>query len=174
MKGVALWQQAASFAARAHAGQVRKDERTPYFAHPVRVAMTVREVFGCDDPVCIAAAFLHDVIEDTATDYDELLEHFGGEVAECVAALTKDMRLPEEEREPTYDRALAEADWRARLVKLADTYDNLCDIHKDPERVVEKARRAIRLAQADAGASKPTARGIEAVEALIKSRSARR
>lgn len=174
MTGVTLWQQAASFAARAHAGQLRKDERTPYFAHPVRVAMTVREVFGCDDAVCIAAAFLHDVIEDTGVDYDELLERFGAEAADCVAALSKDMRLPEEEREAAYDRGLAAADWRARLVKLADTYDNLCDIHKDPERVVEKARRAIRLAQADADTHKPTARGIEAVEALIKSRSARR
>ena len=79
-----LWQRAASFAARAHAGQVRKDGVTPYFAHPVRVAMIVREVFGCDDEVALAAAFLHDTIEDTRTDYDDLLGAFGPRVADCV------------------------------------------------------------------------------------------
>ena len=53
---------------RAHAGQVRKDGRTPYVAHCFRVTMTVRDVFGCTDPVCLCAALLHDTIEDTGVD----------------------------------------------------------------------------------------------------------
>src|SRR5712671_6096092 len=122
-----LWQQAASFAARAHLNQVRKDGSTPYFSHPARVAMTVAHVFGCEDEVVIAAAFLHDTIEDTQTDYDDIEEHFGKPVADCVAALTKNMILPESRREKDYYERLRRADWRARLVKLGDAYDNYCD-----------------------------------------------
>jgi guanosine-3',5'-bis(diphosphate) 3'-pyrophosphohydrolase len=143
-----LWQRAASVAARFHQGQMRKDGRTPYVAHPFRVAMTVRDVFGCDDPVALAAALLHDVIEDTTADYDDLEREFSFEVANVVAALTKDMRLPEAEREAAYDRQLAAAPWQARLVKLADVYDNLIDCHEDRMRgkAVQKACRAVALA----------------------------
>lgn len=150
-----VWQAAASFAARAHVHQLRRDGRTPYVAHVFRVAMTVRDVFGCDDPVCIAAALLHDTIEDTTTDYDELAESFGDEVARCVASLTKNMALPEHEREAEYDARLARADWRCRLIKLADQYDNLCDMKEgDPAfraRAVARAERALALAGIDAG-----------------------
>jgi guanosine-3',5'-bis(diphosphate) 3'-pyrophosphohydrolase len=104
-----LWPKAASFAARYHQNQMRKDGKTPYIAHPFRVAMTVRDVFGVDDPVALAAALLHDVIEDTTADYDDLDREFGSEVARVVASLTKDMRLPEKEREAAYDRQLATA-----------------------------------------------------------------
>jgi guanosine-3',5'-bis(diphosphate) 3'-pyrophosphohydrolase len=143
-----VWQQAASFAARHHQGQLRKDGKTPYIAHPFRVAMTIRDVFGVDDPVALAAALLHDVIEDTTADYDDLEREFGGEVAGVVAAVTKDMRLPEEEREATYDRQLASAPWQARLVKLADVYDNVTDCLDDRmrQKTVEKACRALALA----------------------------
>lgn len=143
-----LWQRAASFAARFHHGQLRKDGKTPYIAHPFRVAMTVRDVFGVDDPVALAAALLHDVIEDTTADYDDVEEHFGSEVADVVAALTKDMRKPNDLREEEYDRQLAAAPWQARLIKLADVYDNVSDCPEDRMRkkAVEKAIRAIRHA----------------------------
>lgn len=143
-----LWQRAVSVAARFHDGQFRKDGRTPYVAHPFRVAMTVRDVFECDDPVALAAAILHDVIEDTTADYDDLEREFGPEVADVVAALTKDMRMPEAEREAAYDRQLAVAPWQARLVKLADVYDNLIDCLDDRmrEKATRKACRAVALA----------------------------
>ena len=147
-----LWQRAASFAARAHRGQVRKDGITPYVAHPFRVAMTVRHVFGVDDPAVLCAALLHDTIEDTPVDYDDLEESFGKDVADMVACLTKDMRLPEPQREPAYDAGLAKGPWQARLIKLADVYDNLtesdsADVPKG--KLIEKARRAIHLAGND-------------------------
>ena len=140
-----VWQQAASFAARLHAGQVRKDGQTPYVAHPFRVALTVRHVFAVDDPVALAAALLHDVIEDTTADYDDIQEEFGTEVADTVAALTKDMRLPESDREVAYDQQLAQASWQAQLVKLADVFDNFCDSLTEAGRAkaAEKAKRAI-------------------------------
>ena len=152
-----LFQDAVAFAARAHRHQIRKDGRTPYVSHVVRVALTVTQVFGCDDPVVLAAALLHDTIEDTTTDYDDLAERFGAEVAGCVAALTKNMTLPEEEREREYDERLARADWRVRLVKLADTYDNFCDVETslkgvpghEKHKAYKKCLRAIALAAKD-------------------------
>ncbi|HYE61176.1 MAG TPA: HD domain-containing protein [Phycisphaerales bacterium] len=154
-----LWQEAAAFAARAHRHQIRKDDKTPYVSHVFRVAMTVSQVFGCSDETVLAAALLHDTIEDTTTDYDDLEERFGREVADTVAALTKNMALPEDEREDEYDARLARADWRARLIKLADTYDNYCDVVNQPKDVQkkkladskDKCRRALTLAQADRG-----------------------
>lgn len=164
-----LWQRAASFAARAHAGAVRKDGRTPYVAHPFRVAMTVRHVFGCGDEVAIAAALLHDTIEDTTTDYDDIEEHFGGEVAGCVAALSKNMILREDEREADYDARLAAGPWQARLVKLADVYDNTIDrTPKNPQtesRLRNRRERALKLAACDADRPE-VARAMACVRAL--------
>lgn len=140
------------FSARAHQNQYRKDGKTPYASHPVRVALTIALVFGHTDEATLAAALLHDVIEDTDTDYDDVLETCGKEVADLVAAMTKDMRLPETEREPAYDAQLAAASWKARLIKLADQYDNYTDAIGDPKReskTREKVLRALKLAEGD-------------------------
>jgi thymidylate kinase len=122
-----LWQRAAKMAARFHLHQVRKDGRTPYIAHPVRVALTIGQVFRITDPAVITAALLHDLIEDTTADYDDIQAACGDDVARLVAALTKNSCLPEPERETAYHEQLKNSDWRAKLIKLADIYDNLCD-----------------------------------------------
>ncbi len=127
MKRAEAWQKAVAVAARAHHRQFRKDGRTPYIAHVYRVTMTVRDLFGCDDIIALAAALLHDTIEDTERDYDDIEIVCGTEVADVVAALSKDMRLPEPKREEAYDAQLARGPWQAKLIKLADTYDNYCD-----------------------------------------------
>ncbi len=146
-----LWQKAASLAARFHVNQARKDGRTPYVAHPFRVAIVVSNVFNVHDPVVLSAALLHDVIEDTPADYDDVFYACGAEVADIVAAMTKDMRLPDAEREPAYDRQLAAGDWRVKIIKLADVYDNLCDSTPggQRERCIDKAHRAINIALED-------------------------
>ena len=76
--------EAASFAARAHRHQVRKDGQTPYAAHPFRVCLVVQYVFRIDDPKVLTTALLHDTIEDTTTDYDDIAERFGADVARWV------------------------------------------------------------------------------------------
>lgn len=133
--------------------------------------MVLRHVFDCDDEIALAAALLHDTVEDTVATYDDIDAEFGREIADCVAALTKNMLLPEHEREPEYDRRLGDADWRARIVKLADTYDNLCDATtrgaKKVARRAAKCRRAIALAQSDIPERDETRRAIEALEALL-------
>jgi guanosine-3',5'-bis(diphosphate) 3'-pyrophosphohydrolase len=118
---------AVAFAARAHRHQVRKDGATPYVSHPFRVCLVLRQVFGVIDQVVLTAAVLHDTIEDTTTDADDILERFGPDVARWVAALTKDKRLPADERERAYAAALAAGGWQVHLCKLADVYDNLLD-----------------------------------------------
>src|SRR5438105_14216514 len=86
--------EATSFTARAHRHQLGKDGQTPYAAHPFRVCLIVRHVFGIDDPDFLAAALLHDTIEDTTTDFDDLAAAFGPRIAGYAAALSKDGRLP--------------------------------------------------------------------------------
>src|SRR5438270_919263 len=90
---------AIGFAARAHDGQKRKDDKTPYVSHVFRVAAIVRNLFGFDDTRMLTAAVLHDTIEDTKTDFDDVEKEFGREVADWVALLSKDKRLPENPRE---------------------------------------------------------------------------
>lgn len=169
-----LWQEACAFASRKHRHQIRKDGVTPYASHVFRVCMTARQVFGCDDEVVLAAALLHDTIEDTTTDYDDLAERFGTAVADTVAAVTKNMALPEARREHEYDAQIARADWRARLIKLADVYDNLSDVPNMPageiakrrREAMERAERAIALAQPDAHLP-VIARAMDAVRAVL-------
>ena len=145
------WQRAAQLAAVHHQGQTRKDGTTPYVAHAFRVAMTVRDVFGVDDPTALCAALLHDLLEDTPVDYDDICGEFGTQVADIVAALTKDMRMPEAEREAAYDRQLEAASWQAKLVKLADVYDNTCDggLENITAKRMDRAERALKLAASE-------------------------
>lgn len=120
--------EAVSLAARVHEGQYRKDKITPYAAHPFRVCLIVRDIFGCDDRRMLLAALLHDTIEDSSTDFDDLAEKFGPEVAEWVGMLSKDKRLPEDAREDAYCQALAAAPWQVKACKLGDMFDNLQDM----------------------------------------------
>ena len=103
---------AVAFASRAHRHQLRKDNQTPYVSHVLRVALIVRQVFDIADERVLTAAVLHDTVEDTTTDFDDLQEHFGAEIAGWVALLSKDKRLPEPEREEAYQDGLAKAPCR--------------------------------------------------------------
>src|SRR5262245_27903197 len=141
--------EALSFAARAHQGQLRKDGRTPYVSHVFRVSLIVRQLFGVEDSAVLTAAVLHDVIEDTNTDFDNLEEQFGREIAGWVSALSKDKRLPEAEREKAYEDQLAQSPWQVKICKLADVYDNLMDsVHMPAEKQARTIRNAHRYLEA--------------------------
>ena len=135
--------RAAAFAARAHRHQLRKDGQTPYVSHVFRVCLTVRHVFGVDDDAALTAALLHDTIEDTATDFDDIEREFGLQVAEWVRFLTKDMREREAEREEKYKADLSTAPWQVQVCKLADIHDNLLDSdHFPPHRRAKTFHRS--------------------------------
>src|SRR6266702_2258951 len=137
--------EAIAFAARAHQGQLRKDQRTPYVSHVFRVCLIVRQVFGVDDASVLTAAVLHDTIEDTTIDFDDIAKEFGPEIAGWVSALSKDKRLHEDPREKAYEAQLAQAPWQVKICKLADIYDNLMDaIHMPQEKQARSKRNAHR------------------------------
>ena len=134
--------------------------------------MTVSQLFGCTDEGAIAAAFLHDTMENTDEGYDDMEQRFGAEVADLVVALTKNMMLPSHEREREYLQRLAKADWRARLVKLADEYDNYSDtlsgLKEGSGEEVQKAKEIIGLAKSDASEHPETERAIALLKKLLK------
>ncbi|MCP4758031.1 MAG: HD domain-containing protein [Planctomycetes bacterium] len=141
--------RAAAIAAAAHEGQERKNG-TPYIQHPARVAALLAWAGGDDS--LIAAGFLHDVIEDGPTDYDDILEACGEDVADWVVLMTKDMRLREDIREPAYIKQLTDGAWQGRAVKLADQIDNWQDGLTDTatlEKRRDKAEWAIQIAEQD-------------------------
>lgn len=138
-----ILEEAGRFAVERHQGQVRRDGVTPYVMHPQSVMAIVRDEFGVKDPEVLAAALLHDTIEDTRTDYDDLRERFGKRVADIVSALTKDKRLPEARREREYFARLARASRDAKLCKVGDALHNLRDTDEGHRPKARRKGRAL-------------------------------
>jgi len=118
---------ARTFAIAAHSacGQIRKYTGQPYHVHPAEVASIVNQAGGTEAQ--IAAAWLHDVVEDTDVTIDLIQQMFGEEVAEMVSWLT-DVSVPTDgnraERK-AIDRAhTAQASLDAKMIKLADLCSN--------------------------------------------------
>lgn len=120
-------QRAKEFATRWHAsiGQVRKYTGEPYINHPGAVAELVRSV--PHDEAMLAAAWLHDVVEDTPCSIEDVEAEFGSEVAALVGWLT-DVSKPADgnrEKRKAMDREhTARSPASAKTVKLADLIDN--------------------------------------------------
>jgi (p)ppGpp synthase/HD superfamily hydrolase len=128
-----LVERARVFATAAHAavGQVRKYTFEPYIVHPAEVAMIVAS--RPHDPEMVAAAWLHDTVEDTGVTIEVIREEFGTRVAELVGWLT-DVSRPEHgnrAHRKALDRAhSAMAPAEAQTVKLADLIANTRSIMK--------------------------------------------
>lgn len=124
-------EKARVFATAAHgaAAQLRKYTHEPYIVHPREVASIVSQHGGTDAQV--AAAWLHDVVEDTGVTIETIREEFGTEVADLVGWLT-DVSRPEQGNRATrkaIDRAhTAMAPALAQTVKLADLMSNCSSI----------------------------------------------
>ena len=78
------------FAVQAHSGMVRKGTKTPYILHPLEAAAIVATM--TDDEEVIAAAVLHDVLEDTPVTVNQLIEEFGQRVTAFVSAESENKR----------------------------------------------------------------------------------
>ena len=85
-----LVNEAFIFAVKAHAGMKRKKSQVPYILHPLEAAVIVSTI--TDDPNVIAAAALHDVVEDTDITIEEIEERFGSRVKELVSSETENKR----------------------------------------------------------------------------------
>jgi GTP pyrophosphokinase len=141
--------RAFTFAAKAHEGQQRRSGE-PFIMHPVGVAIICAGLRL--DEQTIAAALLHDVVEDTDTDLATVREEFGDEIASLVDGVTKLTRVQFQSREQAeaenYRKmvvAMAE-DVRVILVKLADRLHNLRTIeYLGRQKQVQKAKEALEV-----------------------------
>jgi (p)ppGpp synthase/HD superfamily hydrolase len=109
----------------AHAGQVRNGSGgMPYVEHPMAVAARLDE-HGYSEEV-LAAALLHDVVEDSGTTLDEIREEFGEAVAGMVGALTDDEALDSyRERKAEHRERVAAADGEALAIYGSDKLTNV-------------------------------------------------
>lgn len=128
-----MFVRAVNFAAEKHRDQRRKDaSATPYINHPVSVAAVLAHDAGVTDANVLAAAILHDTVEDTNTSLAELKEVFGSTVAGIVGEVTDNKSLPKAVRKQLQIESAARLSHAAKLVKLADKISNLRDIAVNP------------------------------------------
>ncbi len=118
---------AEDFAKKKHKEQVRKDGITPYSKHLEKVVNELKSMGITDDNI-LCTGWLHDTIEDTDTDYDEIYEKFNKKIADYVALVTKDTRLVKAKQEKEYISQLKKASWQAKVVKLGDIIANFKDL----------------------------------------------
>ncbi len=141
-EGVGLILKALEFAALKHRDQRRKDaQASPYINHPIALANVLVRDGGIDDPVAIAAALLHDTVEDTQTTAQELRQAFGDKVAGIVEEVTDDKSLLKAERKRLQVEHAAKISPEAKLVKLADKICNVRDVAFHPPAKWDLARR---------------------------------
>lgn len=128
--------KAIEFAARAHDGQRRRGSETPYILHPVEVAAIVATM--TDDQDVMAAAALHDVVEDCGVAPEEVEREFGARVRELVMAETENKRdeLPPEDtwlvrKQEAVDFVTNATDLDVKRLYLGDKLSNLRSVDKD-------------------------------------------
>lgn len=120
------------FAEAKHAGQYRKDGKTPYISHPRAVVGILRDEAGIADRDTLIAAVLHDTIEDTGVKHAELVKQFGKTVADTVMELTNDESLPKAQQKLAQIAKAPHYSDRAAVIKIADKTANLRDIIAAP------------------------------------------
>jgi guanosine-3',5'-bis(diphosphate) 3'-pyrophosphohydrolase len=139
---LALLLRALAFAAHKHRHQRRKDaEASPYINHPIALAEVLAREGGVTDVGVLAAALLHDTIEDTQTTPEELQKEFGPHIASIVLEVTDNKMLKKQVRKKMQVEHAARASREAKLVKLADKISNLRDVAERPPDRWDLARR---------------------------------
>lgn len=131
---------AQGFATAAHNGQTRKDGTTPYITHPALVAALTQE-FGGDDHA-IAAAWLHDVVEDCdGFEFETLADHFPDEVVALVREMSDDKSLAKERRKELQVENAPHKSPMATRIKIADKCANLMSLAEAPPMDWPRKRR---------------------------------
>lgn len=127
-------EEALEYATKMHKGQYRKNG-LEYITHPIKVAEYVRKFKESSNiETLIAAAYLHDTIEDTEATYYDIVERFGPEVAHLVLELTTDEDLKNEIGKTKYLEIKMKnmSSW-ALVIKLCDRLANICDLESVEE-----------------------------------------
>ncbi len=128
-----LVERAFLLALRAHDGQVRKHDGSPYIAHPVSVALVLSR-HGFAEEV-VAAGLVHDVLEDTAVSAAALRQALGEDVHAIVSSLTEDKALPWENRKAQYLKTIRTAPLEVKAVSAADKLHNLSNTLEEHARI---------------------------------------
>ncbi|MGI6028671.1 MAG: RelA/SpoT family protein [Candidatus Heteroscillospira sp.] len=136
-------------AERAHSGQKRKDG-SPYVTHAIAAAQIAAEM-GLDED-SVVSALLHDCIEDTSLEYDDIARQFGTEVADIVDGVTKLTRVQytskeDEQMENMRKMLMAMSkDIRVILIKIADRLHNMRTMeYQTPEKQRSKSRETMQI-----------------------------
>jgi guanosine-3',5'-bis(diphosphate) 3'-pyrophosphohydrolase len=145
------YQNAIKFAAKRHAdkNQLVPGTNLPYVVHLSNVAMEVLIAAGktekFDSGFAVQLALLHDVLEDTDTDFDEIANEFGKDIAQGVLALTKDSKIPKENRMEDSLNRIKQLRKEVWAVKLADRITNLQTppAHWSVEKITEYRKQAV-------------------------------
>lgn len=140
--GLELLFHALGFAADQHRDGRRKDGNTsPYINHPIAVAGELVEA-RIEDPEILAAALLHDTLEDTSATSEDLEREFGPRVRRLVEELTDDKTLAWDERKRRQVEHARQLEADAKLIKIADKISNVRDVaHRPPTRWSVERRR---------------------------------
>ncbi len=121
------------FASQMHSKQRRKgNQDTPYINHPIDVARMLVTVGGITDPDVLAAALLHDTIEDTEATEEELTGLFGKKITKLVLECTDDKSLPKQERKRLQILSASHKSPEAKCIKIADKISNVRDVGEYP------------------------------------------
>jgi len=126
-KGYLLYIEAIAFGMCRYGPNLRKDGKTSQLIHCLRVAEILRNEAHVTDWETLISAVLHDVFEESVARYEDIEKRFGKKVADIVAELTPDKRLPKVERKKEILSKLKSLSPEAKLVKLADALDNAGD-----------------------------------------------
>ena len=119
------------FARRVHLGQHRKQTYQQFVEHPIAVARLLFDA-GYDDAI-LAAAYLHDVVEKTSVEIEEIRERFGPAVADLVEALSDDPSIEDYgERKRELRRRALGAGEKAAAIYAADRISNMSDWRSIP------------------------------------------
>ena len=138
LKGASMdiFDKAIVFATKAHSGSFRKGTTTPYIEHPMEASAIVATM--TDDKTILAAAVLHDVVEDTDYTIDDIMKEFGEDVARLVSAESEDKRdnLPSEvtwkiRKQETLDHLKDKATKEEKMITLGDKLSNIRAMYRD-------------------------------------------
>jgi GTP diphosphokinase / guanosine-3',5'-bis(diphosphate) 3'-diphosphatase len=133
LNDIVLVTRAVHFAAVAHAGQKRKGSLgEPYVNHLADVAAMVALATGGKDSALVAAAYLHDAIEDQGVKRSVLVREFGRDVADLVSEVTDDKSLPKAVRKRLQVTNAPKKSKRAKILKTADKISNLKALELSP------------------------------------------
>jgi myo-inositol-1(or 4)-monophosphatase len=138
-----LLDRAIVFAVKAHSGMRRKGNSVPYILHPLEAAVVAATM--TDDEEVIAAAVLHDVLEDTPVIARQLRNAFGERVTALVLAESEDKRAdrPASEtwklrKQETVDALMREVRPEVKIIALSDKLSNLRTISQDYQKIGDR------------------------------------